>query len=50
MCVLQAPEVFDQDEADGLVVLITAEPPAALHGAVREAAGFCPSGAVTLTE
>lgn len=48
MCALEAPEVFDQDETDGRVVLILAEPPGALHEAVREAAKLCPSGAVKL--
>lgn len=50
MCALEAPEVFDQDETDGLVVLTLAEPPAALHEAAREAARSCPSGAVKITE
>ena len=49
-CVRTAPEVFDQDEADGLVVLRQAEPPEALHGAVREAAYNCPAAAITVTE
>ncbi|GKQ37969.1 ferredoxin [Streptomyces sp. A012304] len=50
MCALQAPAVFDQDEEDGLVVVLLAEPPSALHEAVREAAQHCPSGAVTFVE
>jgi len=42
MCVLTAPDVFDQDD-EGLVVLLTAEPadPAALA-----AVPLCPSGAL----
>lgn len=48
MCVLHAPAVFDQDDADGLVVLTAAEPPADQHDAVREAAQMCPSGAVRI--
>ncbi|MFI2508888.1 ferredoxin [Streptomyces sp. NPDC018972] len=50
MCVLEAPAVFDQDEEDGLVVVLLAEPPSALHDVVREAAKHCPSGAVKFVE
>jgi ferredoxin len=50
MCALTAPEVFDQSEDDGTVVLLDAEPPAALHDAVRRAAGLCPNGVITVTE
>lgn len=49
-CVMLAPDVFDQREQDGVVVLLDARPPAALHAAVREAAGVCPAGAITLDE
>jgi len=49
-CVLQAPDVFDQREEDGIVVLLDPTPPAALHAAVREAAGVCPAGAITFDE
>src|SRR6185436_2415280 len=31
LCALTAPEVFDQDERDGTVVLLDAEPPPELH-------------------
>ncbi|MFF4769720.1 ferredoxin [Streptomyces sp. AM 3-1-1] len=47
-CVLAAPEVFDQDEEDGLVRLLDARPAAALLPSVREARHRCPSGAITL--
>ena len=50
MCALEAPAVFDQDETDGLVVLILPDPPSALHDSVRDAARSCPSGAVELLE
>ncbi|MFE8944777.1 ferredoxin [Streptomyces sp. NPDC007856] len=45
-CVLSAPEVFDQDEADGIVVLLDTEPGAALTDAVHEAADLCPARAI----
>ncbi|MFF0794034.1 ferredoxin [Streptomyces spiralis] len=48
MCALTAPEVFDQDPDDGLVLLLHAEPPTAHRVAARTAAGVCPSGAITL--
>lgn len=49
-CVLLAPEVFDQRDEDGIVVLRDPNPPAALHGDVREAAEVCPSLAITVEE
>ncbi|MET0235297.1 MAG: ferredoxin [Kibdelosporangium sp.] len=47
MCVLTAPEVFDQDD-EGIVTVLAAEPPADEEPAVRQAATLCPSGAVKL--
>lgn len=49
-CAMAVPEVFDQDDADGTVVLRDARPEPELHQAVREAAGLCPVRAVHLTE
>ncbi|WFE65024.1 ferredoxin [Micromonospora sp. WMMD714] len=46
-CALALPEVFDQDDADGRVVLLDDRPPAGLHAAVREAASRCPVRAIT---
>jgi ferredoxin len=45
-CVLIAPEVFDQRDEDGVVVLLDAEPPAGQHDAVREAAAICPAAVI----
>ncbi|MFE7275165.1 ferredoxin [Streptomyces sp. NPDC057623] len=45
-CVLSAPEVFDQDETDGIVVLLAPAPNAALADAVHEAADLCPARAI----
>ncbi|MGW7410516.1 ferredoxin [Streptomyces sp. NPDC054833] len=45
-CVLSAPEVFDQNESDGVVVLLDTEPAAALADAVHEAADLCPARAI----
>lgn len=48
MCALTAPEVFDQDDEDGRVVLLTPVPSADQHGQVAEAVELCPSGALTI--
>ncbi|MFI6740595.1 ferredoxin [Nonomuraea sp. NPDC050451] len=47
-CVLLAPEVFDQGEDDGIVILLDPSPAEPLHAAVREAADVCPAAAITL--
>ncbi|MFE7558298.1 ferredoxin [Kitasatospora sp. NPDC057500] len=47
MCALTVPEVFDQDEDDGLVTLLDPHPPRATHPAVRLAIATCPAGALT---
>ncbi|MFL6121293.1 ferredoxin [Actinophytocola sp.] len=49
-CVLLAPEVFDQRDSDGLVVLLDEVPPAELHETVREAASVCPGVAISVAE
>ncbi|MYS23075.1 Ferredoxin [Streptomyces sp. DvalAA-14] len=49
-CVLAAPDVFDQREEDGIVVLLDPRPPAGTHADVRDAAAFCPAGAITVQE
>lgn len=46
MCVLTAPEVFDQDEDDGLVLLLETPPAPGHEDAVQEATKACPSGAI----
>ncbi|MFJ6786695.1 ferredoxin [Streptomyces angustmyceticus] len=45
-CVLAAAEVFDQREADGVVVLLDARPADALHASVEDAAARCPALAI----
>ncbi|AEN08357.1 MULTISPECIES: ferredoxin [unclassified Streptomyces] len=49
-CVLIAPEVFDQRDEDGIVVLLDDEPPAGRHDVVRESADICPAAAIRLHE
>jgi ferredoxin len=48
MCALTAPGVFDQDDEEGLVVLLTEEIPDDRHEAVRRSVTLCPSGALSL--
>ena len=48
-CVLRAPQIFDQRE-DGIVILLDAAPPPALHDAARKAADLCPAEAIAIDE
>ncbi|ACZ88094.1 ferredoxin [Streptosporangium roseum] len=49
-CVLIVPEVFDQREDDGIVILLEPEPAADRHALVREAAAVCPAAAIEVSE
>jgi len=49
-CVFTAPDIFDQDEDDGIVVLITDTPEEALWDAARQAARQCPANAIAVEE
>lgn len=49
-CVLVAPAVFDQRPEDGVVVLLTSEPPIGEHGNVHEAVETCPAGVITVQD
>jgi ferredoxin len=49
-CVLAAEAVFDQDENDGVVILLNEEPDPDQHEAVRLAAQMCPASVITVTE
>lgn len=49
-CVLLAPSVFGQRDEDGTVLLLDAQPPPELLGAVRSAMNRCPSGAIGIEE
>jgi ferredoxin len=46
-CVLTAPDLFDQDD-DGIVRVLQAEPPSELEDDAHEAAERCPSQAISL--
>ena len=49
-CVLAAPEIFQQSEDDGLVVVRLPEPPEHLHDSARAAAHLCPALVITVTD
>jgi ferredoxin len=49
-CVGTAPQVFDQSDGDGTVVLLQAEPPPALHDDVTHAALLCPARAIAVED
>ncbi|MGI5471827.1 ferredoxin [Streptomyces sp. CA-132043] len=49
-CVMIAPDVFDQRDEDGIVVLLDDRPAAEQHEAVRESAVVCPAAAIHLGE
>lgn len=46
LCTLTAPEVFDQDEEEGTVLVLDDDPPASLHQAVIVAARLCPNSVI----
>lgn len=49
-CVLSAPEVFDQRDEDGVVVLLDSDPPESEHDNARTAAQLCPAAAIAVHE
>lgn len=49
-CARTVPEVFDQRDEDGIVVLRTAQPDDRLAPAVRKAARHCPAQAIRIEE
>ena len=49
-CACTVPEVFDQREEDGIVVLREAKPEPRLAPAVRKAARHCPAQAIRIEE
>ncbi|MDO3636294.1 ferredoxin [Mycolicibacterium arseniciresistens] len=49
-CVLNAADVFDQRDEDGVVVLLVDSPPADLAEPTRDAAAACPALAIHIEE
>ena len=50
VCVLTAPDVFDQGPDDGLVRVLVEEVPADEARLVREAVDLCPSAALSIVD
>ncbi len=48
LCVLAVPEVFDQSDEDGTVVLLRPDPPHEIRAEVRRAADVCPAAAIRI--
>ena len=49
-CVMNAPELFDQRDDDGGVVLLNPNPPAEHAEGARRAAAACPALAIRIEE
>jgi ferredoxin len=49
-CAATAPDVFDQRDEDGVVVLVKAAPDAAEEDDVRQAAAVCPALAIQVQD
>lgn len=49
-CVLAAPDVFDQRDEDGIVVLLDADPSEDQYDNVRQAAAVCPAAVIQVHE
>ncbi len=50
LCVMAAPDVFDQNPADGRVIVLVDDPAPDQLDAVREAVGLCPTAVLALRE
>ncbi|GAA4911338.1 ferredoxin [Stackebrandtia albiflava] len=48
MCALTVPELFDQDDVDGRVLVSDVTPAEEYHDRVERAVDSCPSGALRL--
>lgn len=49
-CVLKSPTLFDQQEEDGMVIVLNDNPSSEMRDAARLAARVCPSGAILIEE
>lgn len=49
-CALALPEVFDQDDDTGIVVVLDAHPAREFHRDVHEAVRLCPVRALTVVD
>jgi ferredoxin len=49
-CARVAPDLFDQGEDDGVVVVLNANPPESLREAARAAESLCPAQAISVVD
>lgn len=49
-CVMDAPDVFDQNDDDGTVIVLEPRPAPEQASAVRDAARHCPTEAIEVVE
>ncbi|MEO8752793.1 MAG: ferredoxin [Casimicrobiaceae bacterium] len=49
-CVVAAEDIFGQNDADGVVMLLEDNPPLTRYAAVKEAARKCPTSAIEIIE
>jgi ferredoxin len=49
-CVLTAPDVFDQRDEDGIVMLLTENPAAERLPEMKQAVALCPARAISVEE
>jgi ferredoxin len=47
-CVVSAPNIFSQDDNDGLVILLSEHPPKGDEEAVRQAEAQCPGRVISI--
>lgn len=48
LCALTAPDIFDQDPAEALVIILDETPPETAHPAVLQAIDRCPASVIQL--
>jgi ferredoxin len=49
-CALNAPQLFDQSDDDGTVIVLDEEPPPELQDSARLAAALCPNAVIRIVE
>jgi ferredoxin len=49
-CTIEAPEVFDQDETDGIVILLRERPAPQDRTGVLQAVRMCPTETISVVE
>ncbi|SEG73575.1 Ferredoxin [Thermomonospora echinospora] len=49
-CVFSAPDLFDQSDEDGTVIVLDDHPPPESHARARRAARLCPNSVIRIIE